>query len=96
MGQRDPPDPVREPLEVVLPTMLGALRHVRIAGPTVDDTFDHRIQQLLAAGHVSVQRHRLDPQHRAKPSHRQAGQSLVVDERQSGHHDPFAAQRHPG
>jgi hypothetical protein len=51
---------------------------------------------LLAPGHVAVQRHRLDPEHRAESPHRQAGQSLVVDELQSGIDDPLAAQRHPG
>ncbi len=52
----DPPDPVGEALQVVLPGVGGQV-HVRVPVEVVDDQFHDAVEQVFPAVHVVVQRH---------------------------------------
>ena len=54
--------------------------HIRIAVQVVDDQFDDRVQQILPAVDVVVQRHGLDAKVGAEPAHREVAQIVLIDQ----------------
>ena len=56
---------------------------------------DHRVQEVLAAGNVPVEGHRLDAQLAPQPTHRQTGQAVLVDEAHRGVDDQVPVQGLP-
>jgi len=84
MRERDPPDAVGESLQVVFPVPPRLQVHLGVAVELVDHRLDHAVEQVLPAGHVGIQRHRLYPQDGSEPAHRQVGQAVRVDEGDGG------------
>ena len=80
MVECDPADAVRQALQVVLPAVLGVQVHLGIVVQGLQHRVDDAVQQVLPAGDVPVQGHRLDPEERPEPAHGQLVQALLVDE----------------
>jgi hypothetical protein len=93
MRESDSSDAVRESLEKVLPPVLGQVEDLGVRFHVVDNAFHDGVEELLATGHIPVQRHRLDSEQCPETAHRQARKPLVVDERDRGVDDPVSAQR---
>ena len=69
---------------------------VGVGGHLVDDPLHDRIEELLAAGHVAVERHRRDSEDRTEASHGETGQALLVDELDRRVDHPVPTEGHPG
>src|SRR3712207_1725282 len=95
VGDGDPPDPVREPLQVVLPAVLGRQVHLRVAVELVDDQFHDAVEQVVAAGDVPVQRHPLDAEVGAHAAHRERLEPVLVDELDGRGEHPAPVERGP-
>lgn len=93
MGHRNGSDLVGEGLQVALPG-LGELG-VEVFFQPVQHLGDDSLEEVLAAGHVPVQRHRLNAQGAAQGSHRQLLSSVRVDVGQGRTHDEVSAQSCP-
>jgi hypothetical protein len=95
VAQRYPAHPVGQPDQVVLPAVVVTdvdVVAVVVVEQRLDHAVDHPVEQVLAAGHVAVQRHRLDPEGGAEAAHGQRGQAVLVDEVDRGLQDPFPVQ----
>jgi hypothetical protein len=95
VGEGDPPDPVRQPLKVVLPAVLGRQVDLRVAVELVDDQLHDAVEEVVTAGDVPVQRHPLDAQVRAHPAHREGLEPVLVDELDGRGEHPPAVERGP-
>src|SRR4029077_21000513 len=80
-----------------------ALAHRRLpigsGGGEVDlaeDEVDHAVEEVALAGHVVVERHRLDPEGVAELAHAERPGHDVVGERNGGAQHPFTIQGDAG
>ena len=93
MCKSDPADPVREPLEEVLPPVARCRQHVLVAAHLGDDVLHDGVEQSLAPRDVAVEGHRLDVQLVTEAAHGEVGKPVGLDGGQGGRHDEIATQR---
>ncbi len=93
MGQRHASYAVGEPLHEVLPAVAGSVEHLVVRLHAGDEAVHHAVEELLLAGDVAVERHRLDAEGLPEAAHRQPREALLVDVGDRGVEDPSAVER---
>ena len=58
-----------------------------------DDAVRHRVEQVVLAAHVGVERHRLDPELLAEPAHADRLDPVAIGKVDGSRDDPFAGER---
>ncbi|CPU67616.1 Uncharacterised protein [Mycobacteroides abscessus] len=87
MADGDLPHPVREPHEVVLPTIFLPAGRQLIVVQLVHQVVHYSAEQVLTAMHVAIQGHSLHTTGRTEPPHGQLIQPLAVHQSYRGIED---------
>jgi hypothetical protein len=66
---------------------------IRIAVELVDDGLDDAVEEVLTAGHIAVQGHRLDAEIGSDPTHGEVAQPVRVDVSDGGGEHACPRQR---
>lgn len=74
--------------------VLGVKNPPRVVVQLVEPRLDAGVEQVCTAGHVTVERHNLDPEHSREPMHRPSRQPLAVDEVRRGPQGALRASPH--
>jgi len=70
---------VRQPLHEILPPVTRSAEHVSVTVQAIREELGHRVEEMLLAMDMAVERHRLHTEHLPETPHRQRPQPMLVD-----------------